>query len=709
MQYRKMLLSIIIVFVSVLIVPIQAYAVEYENSHNTAAVSLSEGNHVVLSTGQSFAKQMTKPNTVYEIRNSFNLGGKTIKVPDNCTLFFNGGIIRNGRLKGDFIIQANEYQIFDDVSIDNVKNSVFYAVWLLGNTTDLNNAFFSNLPKTRILFNPNITYKVTENIILHNREYTYFSGLHLTSDYSIIKNGIKASSSGIISGNCRSSGDIRNRIQTNDVVSSDVIGKMIIVQTCNHVKYDWRETDTMIPQLYKGLTSRITDVKFENNMYQIYIEHPLEKFDNTTTYVANNKTKTKIKSVFNIYRSDIVILEDCQFVFTTRAGYCHFTASGPGSRIVNSSFQSTTGCGMLLGVGGVGMLIQNCIVSGAYYSGSGESYGIQVNGGTAVTIDGCTLDNNRRAIDFSGNWESRYCIAKNNTVSNSTYVAYGSAMGGHSTSFGNQFLNNKICGYHTSAFELRGEQEIVDGNICDAFLSSCFVQVGINSVIRNNFADFYYMGAFVYNNIGIPDNTCIIENNKVFLRDFFINDRVYEPTKIPTYIVKNNTIRIANGRLLASKSNSNPISVFMNNIVTGEGLNPDLLASVEINPETQQLDGITLPLTLKKTNGKELKDSDKAKINNPVVGYVDFLPNHQVRVRLNFSLNNNLSEGVTLNGLYNNIVIPRSSDLTPATTVYNKGPKQKKIIISGDMKKNLGLGTSSGILEAGSYLYEGYL
>ena len=44
---------------------------------------------------------INKLNTIYEIRYDFDLDGKTLEVPENCTLKFEGGSFRNGMLKGD--------------------------------------------------------------------------------------------------------------------------------------------------------------------------------------------------------------------------------------------------------------------------------------------------------------------------------------------------------------------------------------------------------------------------------------------------------------------------------------------------------------------------------------------------------------------------------------------------------------------------------
>ena len=71
-----------------------------------------EGEHIILrnQSGLSFASQVTKANSTYEIRDVFDLNGKTIFLPENCILVFNGGAIKNGTLVGNntYIVGPSE-------------------------------------------------------------------------------------------------------------------------------------------------------------------------------------------------------------------------------------------------------------------------------------------------------------------------------------------------------------------------------------------------------------------------------------------------------------------------------------------------------------------------------------------------------------------------------------------------------------------------
>ena len=52
-------------------------------------------------TGLSFANMVKEANTIYEIRDAFDLNGKTVTIPDNCVLRFEGGTLKNGTIVGN--------------------------------------------------------------------------------------------------------------------------------------------------------------------------------------------------------------------------------------------------------------------------------------------------------------------------------------------------------------------------------------------------------------------------------------------------------------------------------------------------------------------------------------------------------------------------------------------------------------------------------
>lgn len=71
--------------------------------------------YVILRSNKTIAEQMIQDNTIYEIRYDFDLNGKTLEVPANCVLKFEGGKLFNGSIKGNYTaIYSIMTQIFDD-------------------------------------------------------------------------------------------------------------------------------------------------------------------------------------------------------------------------------------------------------------------------------------------------------------------------------------------------------------------------------------------------------------------------------------------------------------------------------------------------------------------------------------------------------------------------------------------------------------------
>lgn len=69
--------------------------------------------YVILRKNKTFAEQVTKANTIYEIRYDFDLKGEEFTMCKKCILFFNGGSLSNGTIIGDGTsIKASNYEIF---------------------------------------------------------------------------------------------------------------------------------------------------------------------------------------------------------------------------------------------------------------------------------------------------------------------------------------------------------------------------------------------------------------------------------------------------------------------------------------------------------------------------------------------------------------------------------------------------------------------
>ena len=82
------------------------------------------------------AVMLSEANTIYEIRYGFDLDGKTLEVPENCTLKFEGGSIKNGKIIGK------------NTGLLTNKNTIFYNIYIDGNwnVQDIYSIWFDLIP-----------------------------------------------------------------------------------------------------------------------------------------------------------------------------------------------------------------------------------------------------------------------------------------------------------------------------------------------------------------------------------------------------------------------------------------------------------------------------------------------------------------------------------------------------------------------------------
>lgn len=98
-----------------------------------SAEKIEGKNYVILRRCTSFAKQIANNNnTIFEIRYTFNLKNKKVRLPANCVLKFKGGKLKNGEIIGNnTTIESDVYTIFQDVNIRGVwNNRDSYTGWI---------------------------------------------------------------------------------------------------------------------------------------------------------------------------------------------------------------------------------------------------------------------------------------------------------------------------------------------------------------------------------------------------------------------------------------------------------------------------------------------------------------------------------------------------------------------------------------------------
>ena len=89
-----------------------------------------------MSAGKNILTQemISQANTVYEIRYDFDLSGATINIPENCTLDFQGGSLKNGTLNcNNTYIRSSPIKIFDiTIDIQGTLNIEYFYIEYFG-------------------------------------------------------------------------------------------------------------------------------------------------------------------------------------------------------------------------------------------------------------------------------------------------------------------------------------------------------------------------------------------------------------------------------------------------------------------------------------------------------------------------------------------------------------------------------------------------
>ncbi len=524
---------------------------------------------VIICTRKPFSKQVIRSNTRYVISGTIDLKGETVNLLENTRLIFKNGVICNGKLQGDYIIDSESKRIFDNVDISSYQHPIKIS-WLVGDRTLLNVKDFQGLPNVEVDFE-SIPFIINETIILDDNQSVNFKNLYLKTN-----NSIRYWSSASTCGICSPIGDKNfiNSVKVSNEVSEKYEGYVIEISTADETIFDSRPNEKGIPTLYKGITSRILSVDGD----KILLADSLERFSIERTY-----SKQSVKSTYVIYKPRAYKLKNCHFVFTGKDG---LSFNGSDFLIEDCSFEAQEGSNALLSLGGYSGCVRNCLFKGAYYSGTGTSYGIQVNKGSHIVIENSEFYENRRGVDFSGSFESRYNIVRNCSFYQEKNIGEtGSAIGGHSTSYGNIYRNNRIYGDYQIGIQCRGENEIIDGNLFECF-AIWMVGYGYNTTIINNkvvpISDFS-TGVFAGSDIEKEGNCLTLYNNNIDVRAILIVG-----SKKIRYKLCNNYIRF-------NPNTSTQIPVLFSDTPIDYEMSGNIIKCSNNDVKVKLLDGIDLP------------------------------------------------------------------------------------------------------------------
>lgn len=276
-------------------------------------------------------------SAIYHIQYDYDLNGRTVVVPNNCVLLFEGGSLSNGTIVGnDTVINAQLIKIFnEDISLDGTwKINGIYPEWygatpykkdviynstafitLKENLIDSNDAFDK---VKEVLVNTNIHTIILSALYYVTKEIDINVVAHYTNGTNIIGNG---TDTGLIASINNTSASVLSINKNNNTISQyDYLSNFAIYITKNS------QLDSAI-LLYEIIRSTCVDVKvyggfakFEKGIYHLHS-------------VVNN----------NIFLN---VFERCVGVNSTKGGgihYSHKTYQPTLQSIQNCIFQQLAG------------------------------------------------------------------------------------------------------------------------------------------------------------------------------------------------------------------------------------------------------------------------------------------------------------------------------------------------------------------------------
>lgn len=99
-----------------------------ENGVNTNGMG-----YVILRKDKTFAEQVTKMDTIYEIRYDYDLDGASVTIPAGCILRFNGGVLSNGTLTGNnTVVKGDPVLLFSQITFSGTWRCSSYCEWVGG-------------------------------------------------------------------------------------------------------------------------------------------------------------------------------------------------------------------------------------------------------------------------------------------------------------------------------------------------------------------------------------------------------------------------------------------------------------------------------------------------------------------------------------------------------------------------------------------------
>ena len=136
--------------------------------------------YVILRKNKTFAEQVTKANTIYEIRYDFELSGD-VNIPDNSILMFEGGSLNKGNIIFNNTKIGGNPKIYCDTISGNIQGNTINVTWFQKNTeSDWSDTFSKVIHAFPDIHIPEGEYICNSEIFIPDNRTIYGDGYNRT-------------------------------------------------------------------------------------------------------------------------------------------------------------------------------------------------------------------------------------------------------------------------------------------------------------------------------------------------------------------------------------------------------------------------------------------------------------------------------------------------------------------------------------------------
>lgn len=305
--------------------------------------------YVILRKNKSFTEQVTKENTIYEIRYEFDLNDTTINIPNTSILYFNGGKIKGGTIIFNNTDLKGYPQILSNIG-GTLKSRLNVTYFGIDNTGHKDCS--DRLKELMFLYEPDSYDSATS--------YDYRSEIYFPKGTYLITKSINMPRYMTFTGDSNKESVIKCNINNEYVEPADIVERLNDTQNNTAIFYGRSYNSNVNRSYFSIVMKNLSFIGVDNktNLVKTCSNTWISKCD------LNCCTFSYFNFAFWLNIGYWTRVTNCEFI-NNRTGIYHYTCNS--NSYTNNVFSSIDSSLVFAGNGGSGVLIAGNDFSNAEY------------------------------------------------------------------------------------------------------------------------------------------------------------------------------------------------------------------------------------------------------------------------------------------------------------------------------------------------------